>query len=108
MFSRGGLPNERRVGGVMKVNDALLKSVDDGKWFRPKRWTGTGSALMVGSYQQILKVPSKIGGDTLMSFLASDLLDEWDVVDPCKVNSEVAEAIHTPKAMSGRKETATP
>lgn len=71
----------------MKVHEAITAVIGGEMWARPLSWRGFGIALHVYNHCRVAVVPSPTGGKT-WNCRASDLMEDWEVVDPDVVLDE--------------------
>ncbi len=65
----------------MKLSEVLtiLQNNND-YWFRPISWKGSGMAYVLkGGFTHV--VPSSRGGDPGMTNRASDLMEDWEIIN---------------------------
>ena len=77
----------------MKLNEAIEKLVlaeangEEQHWFRPIRWIGHGAAYCLKDGYAMM-VPTAKGGEYTMTFMAKELIGEWEIVHPDVVLGE--------------------
>ena len=71
----------------MKVHEAIAAIIAGKMWARPLSWQGSGLAIHVYNQCRVAVVPSQTGGRT-WNCHASDLMEDWEVVDPDTVLDE--------------------
>lgn len=73
----------------MNLLEAVKEAKEAGLWFRPVSWKGRGGAFSLSPDKAIIEiVPTANGGDPYMTYLATLLLGEWELVTPDEVCNE--------------------